>query len=111
VATDAPLARYARELDGKDLGDGRVLTVTVGEIDARTCELAYVHGATTPAAVRAAQASLLAVSDAPDALERGYAIQFFVDGGTVRFAAQQDVIARADYRVSSKLLKLARQLK
>lgn len=108
LAADSPLARYAREIDGRELGDGRTLVVVLGDIDPHACSLAFVHGSTTPAAIRGGSTSMLTVGDAPDALQHGYAMQFFLQADTVHFAVNNDLIAHADYRISSKLLRLAR---
>lgn len=111
LPAESPLLRYAIELDGHDLGDGRQFRVGPLAGTAR-CDLAFVHAALRQGAAESARLTqnpdLLTVSDRPDALERGYALQFFLEEDSVRFAAGGDVLAHATYKVSSKLLRLAR---
>ena len=54
--------------------------------------------------------SLLTISDKKGALDDGFAIQFYTRNLKLRFAINDDLIKAADYRVSSKLMRLASQV-
>lgn len=54
--------------------------------------------------------SMLTVSDEKGALDDGFAVQFYTRNLKLRFAINNDVITNAEYRISSKLMRLARQL-
>lgn len=106
---ESPLLRYAQELNGRDLGDGRRFAVAVLDGSHSRCDIVFIHAAFKPAGwTLPGGASTLLVSDRPDALARGYGLQFFLQEDSVRFAANAEAIGRADYRISSKLLRLAR---
>ena len=111
LPAESPLARYARELDGHDVGEERKLSLAVGPLDLAHCDIAFVRVAeAVPPALGAgsAPARTLLISDRPDALARGFAMQLFVEADTVRFAVNGEIVSRAEYRASSKLLRLAR---
>ena len=111
LASESALARYARELDGRDLGDGRHLVLELGAIDFAHCDIAFFRNSEpVPAGVAAGTAPLtaLTISDRADALRRGFAMQLFLEADAVRIAINADLVARADYHTSSKLLRLAR---
>ncbi len=55
-------------------------------------------------------AGLLVVSDLSDAIKRDFAIQFFVRNLKLRFSINQQVVKESDYKISSKLLRLSRQM-
>jgi hypothetical protein len=59
--------------------------------------------------VRAADQRTVTVGDEPRFLEAGGAIAFRTDGNRLQFDINLDVIMRAPYRISSKLLSLARR--
>ncbi len=107
---ESPLLRYAQELNGRDLGDGRRFVVAALDGSRTRCDIVFIHAAYKQAgrALPADAATTLLVSDRPDALARGYVLQFFLQEDSVRFAANADVLGRAEYRISSKLLRLAR---
>ena len=82
--------------------------------DARTCQILYVsrldpeRGNRMLAAVR--QLPVLTVSDAPRFLDQGGAIRFVLVDGRMRFDIAVAATDRAGLRVSSKLLRVAREL-
>ena len=107
---ESPLLRYAQELNGRDLGDGRRFAVGALDGSRARCDIVFIHAAYKVAgkALPADVATTLLVSDRTDALARGYVLQFFLQDDSVRFAANADVLGHAEYRISSKLLRLAR---
>jgi YfiR/HmsC-like len=106
---ESPLLRYAQELSGRDLGDGRRFLVGALDGSHARCDIVFIHAAFKSAGrTLPGEVSTLLVSDRPDALARGYVLQFFLQEDSVRFAANAEAVARADYRISSKLLRLAR---
>ena len=54
--------------------------------------------------------ALLIVSDMNDAHDQGFAIQFFVRNLKLRFAINREVVRNSEYRISSKLQRLSRQI-
>ena len=112
LASNSALARYAHEVDGHDLDDGRKLEVLVTPADLSRCQILFIrrNEDTAVADPRGAGPGVLIVSDRPDAVARGYAMQFFVHENSLHFAVNADIMAGADYRVSSKLMRLAKPL-
>jgi hypothetical protein len=53
---------------------------------------------------------VLTVGDAPGFLEQGGMINFLLEGGKVRFEINNEAAGRANIRISSKLLQLARRV-
>ncbi len=60
--------------------------------------------------IMTAHESLLTISDVKGALESNVAIQFFVRNLKLRFSINQQVVKSREYKISSKLLRLARQM-
>jgi len=52
---------------------------------------------------------VLTVSDSLDFLAAGGHVSFFVEGSRVRFAVNQEACERAEFRMSSKLMQVARR--
>lgn len=52
---------------------------------------------------------VLTISDAPKALESGYAFQLFLESKRLRIALSKKEVDASNYRVSSKLLRLTRE--
>jgi hypothetical protein len=74
------------------------------------CHVIFVpRGAATTAYLRAARgAPTLTVGETPDFLAQGGIINFILEGGKVRFQIDSKAAERADLRISSHLLRLAR---
>lgn len=96
------------------LGRPLVLVTPTSADVARTCHLLYVSKrerdrvARLVAAVR--DLPVLTVSDAPRFLDNGGAIQFVLDNRRVRFDISLVAADRARLRVSSNLLRVARNI-
>ena len=104
-------------LNGRAIDASRVLEVRDVVAPAADCHMYYSSGeysqvGSSLQASLQAQAdfppSVLSISDRAGALERGYSFEFFVDDKKLRFAVNPGQLAEARYRVSSKLLNLAR---
>jgi len=74
------------------------------------CQVVFVpQGTAAPPALRAARGMpVLTVGEAPDFLMQGGIINLVLDGGKVRFDINQEPATRADLKISSRLLRLAR---
>jgi len=74
------------------------------------CHVIFVpRGAATTAFLRAARgAPTLTVGETPDFLAQGGIINFILEGGKVRFQIDAKAAERAELRISSHLLRLAR---
>jgi hypothetical protein len=96
------------------LGRPLVLATPATPEVARTCQMLYVaqgereRGTRLVAAVR--DLPVLTVSDAPRFLASGGAIQFVLDNRRVRFDINLAAAERARLRVSSNLLRVARNI-
>ena len=90
--------------------DGRPLAVrAVTEPDAQ-CQVLFVPRDTAAAAALQAARGMpvLTVGEAPGFLSQGGVINFVIEGGKVRFDINQDAAMRAELKISSRLLRLAR---
>jgi len=98
---------------GQNNPDNRVL-VMVNPVDLGDCQLLYWDKATDENESRSILSTvhpgLLIVSDMTDVEDQKFAIQFFVRNLKLRFAINQDVIKNSEYRISSKLMRLSRQI-
>lgn len=88
----------------------RVLKSTEGIAQ---CQILFVPKSVTPEqraeALRATKNLLiLVVGETDDFIERGGSVQFFLEGNKMRFAFSAELAKRADLKVSSKLLSLAK---
>ena len=77
---------------------------------ASSCQILFVPRgvAAAPYLRGIGAAPVLTVGESPDFLTQGGAINFVLDGGRVRFEINQAAAARAQLKVSSRLLQLGR---
>lgn len=110
----SPISPYILAEDGRMLGNQTTLRAVTSWSDWKTCDVFYWDERSSEplpaAALRANQQSLLTISDCKGALDEGFAVQFYMRNLKLRFAMNSDVIKSADYRISSKLLRLSRQV-
>lgn len=114
TASDAFYSLLKSTIEGEDV-DGRALQLVAldGLDDAKTCQILYVGDSQTPdarewlAAVRGHQ--VLTVADG--ALNDETVIAFVRDDNRVRFDINRAAASRRGLNISSKLLRLARQVK
>ena len=108
IAADSIIQNYAAELNGRTLGDDRRIAVLINPQATETCHLAYIDSESTntwrPQYVLTV--SELEYSDGATSV-----IQFFEDGGKVRFTINLQHLDNATYSLSSKLVRLARNKK
>ncbi len=103
----------ARRFEGVGVG-GRTLEVRRVQAadEARACQLVFVPVSQVDrfGALRDALdgSNVLLVSEAPDLARRGAAINFFSDGGRIRFEVNREVARAAQLKLSARLLRLAR---
>lgn len=121
VQSDSRMRSYLGQLDSRPIGKNRQLHVVVRDKMAGDCHIFYTDQpglsadqiTSSTAAVQQvshqeeADTRVLSVSDHSRALELGYAVQFLVEEGKLRFRFSQQVLQDSSFKVSSKLLVLA----
>ena len=90
--------------------NGRPLTVRVILEPEPGCHITFVpRGAAAPAYLRAARSfPELTVGESPDFIAQGGIVNFVLDAGNVRFEIDAEAAERSGLRISSRLLRLAR---
>jgi hypothetical protein len=92
------------QIDGRDV-HARVIL----EPDDGCHEVFIPRGANMPVYLRAARNSaVLTIGETPEFIEQGGLVRFYLDAGQVRFEIARAAAERAQLRISSRLLKLAR---
>ncbi len=106
VAPASPLRTALSRLNNQPLHERRItlLDAVPGSADWPRCQLAVVDGAAAPQAVR----GLLTVSDGA---EGGAAISLLLQDQHLRFDIDNSAAQRAQLELSSKLLRLARNVR
>jgi hypothetical protein len=110
VAGQNPFGELLDEtLRGETVND-RPLAARVIPEPGPGCHIIFVpQGIATSAYLRAARGSpTLTVGEAPDFISQGGIIRFILEEGKVRFQIDPKAAERADLRISSHLLRLAR---
>ena len=111
IDESSPLWAHAQSLDGRDLGDGRQLSVR--RSGGGACDIAFsdessagdvAGGLPSPADGH----EVLHVSDMHNATGLGFAIEIYFENERLGFAVNESLIRNASYSVSSKLLRLSR---
>lgn len=116
VMGDDPLAAELSQMVSGRTVDARPIAVRrVGPTDsAQGLHILFVGRAESARLVPSARSpalSLLVVSDSPDGLRPGAAINFVVTDGRVRFDVALDAAERHGIRLSSRLLAVARNVR
>lgn len=117
VIDDSAVEGALTELVGNSTINGRMVAISRNASGARlrACHLLYVGEA--PAGRAAAildellGAPVLTVSNGDDFIRLGGIVGLFVEDGRMRFAVNPDAAQRANIRLSSRLLQLARIFK
>ena len=108
IESGDPLIDVAQSLHGRSIGERR-LEVLTASYDP-SCHLYY--GDPQLIADAGQFASVLTISDHPDALSHGADLQFIVERGQLRFKVHERLVDASsnqlEFRVSSKLLRLSR---
>lgn len=109
-----PVAAALLQLDGKVLKGKPLHVVRVDAATISGCHALYVSpldAASLPLVVPSLRASgILLVGDSPGYLQRGVMLNLEIDGGRVAFDIDLRSIRHAGLSVSSKVLRLARQV-
>ena len=110
VAGQNPFGAVLDETLRGESVNNRPLTARVIPGPEPGCHVIFVpQGAPTTAYLRAARGGpTLTVGETPDFLAQGGIINFILEGGKVRFQIDAKAAERADLRISSHLLRLAR---
>lgn len=108
IAEHSPLYQYIIELDGRQLGNERDVTVLVNPTTNDSCHIAYIDAAPLNS-WQPNQVLMIGELDAPSS--EITVIQFFEEADKIRFSINLEHLDTAKYRMSSKLLRLARDNK
>jgi hypothetical protein len=110
VAGRNPLGSFLEEtVKGETLDGRQIVPRVILEPDA-TCRVIFIpDGAAVSAYLRAARGTpVLTIGETSDFLEAGGIVRFYMDSGKVRFEISTQAAERAQLRISSRLLRLAR---
>lgn len=110
VAGRNPLGSFLEDTVRNETVGGRLIVTRVILEPDPTCRVVYIpRGAATPAYLRVARgAPVLTIGEADDFLEAGGIINFYLVNDKVRFEISTHAAERAQLRISSRLLQLAR---
>jgi hypothetical protein len=110
VAGRNPLGTFLEDTVRGEIVAGRAIATRVVLEPESDCHVVFVPmGAASAAYLRAARNTpTLTVGESPSFIEMGGIINFVMDGGRVRFEINPQAADRAQLRISSRLLQLAR---
>jgi hypothetical protein len=110
VAGTNPFADALEETIRGETVAGRSLQSRRAQGD-EPCQVLFVPHDVDPVPIlkRTRMQPVLTVGESPDFLQHGGIINFVRDGGKVRFEISQDAAMLAQLRISSRLLRLARE--
>jgi hypothetical protein len=110
VAGTNPFASALEDTIRGETVAGRSLQSRVAQGN-EPCQVLFVpHGVDAgPILKRTGTQPVLTVGESPEFLRQGGIINFVRDGGKVRFEISQEAANRAQLRISSRLLRLARE--
>jgi hypothetical protein len=99
----------AETLRGEDVND-RMLATRVISMPESGCHVVFLpQGISGTPYLRAARGSpTLTVGESPEFIAEGGIVNFVAEDGRIHFQISQGAAARADLRISSRLLRLAR---
>ncbi|MCB1667247.1 MAG: YfiR family protein [Porticoccaceae bacterium] len=108
----SPIAKFEGSIRQRSVGNGRVAEVLLDPAQLNDCDLLFWDEAAnraTPGLLASAHPGLLVVTDIAGGFGKG-AVQFFSRDLKLRFAVNEAVLDKASFQISSKLLRLAREL-
>jgi uncharacterized protein DUF4154 len=110
IAGQNPFGDVLEETLRGEMVNGRPLAMRVIAVPEPGCHVVFVpQGTSTATYLRAAQGShTLTVGETPDFIRQGGIISFILESGKVRFQIDSKAAERAELRISSHLLRLAR---
>lgn len=100
---------------GKEIGGRKIVSRKISlPVDARTCDVVFANDSKRDREIKllktAQDAGALTVGDGPEFLSCAGMIQLFVDDNRMRFDINMTAVNRANIKLSSKLLALARHV-
>jgi hypothetical protein len=99
-----------KEIEGRKIAIRKISL----PVDARTCDVVFANDSKRDREIKllktAQDAGALTVGDGPDFLSCAGMIQLFVDDNRMRFDVNMTAVGRANIKLSSKLLALARHV-
>jgi len=100
---------------GKEIAGRKILNRKISlPVDTRTCDAVFANDSKREQEIKllktAQDAGALTVGDGPDFLNCGGMIQLVVDDNRMRFDINKTAVNRANIKLSSKLLALARHV-
>ncbi|WP_223789409.1 YfiR family protein [Marinicella meishanensis] len=114
IFSQATIIDEVRKLNGFSDEQLRAIEVIEDPVNLQQCHMLYLDAATFDPSqsnlIQQAHGGLLTISDMRDALKNDVAIQFFVRNLKLRFAINRAVISNSEYKISSKLLRLSKQM-
>lgn len=113
VSASSDLYPSLKKLNQYVLDKGKTLVLMVNPASMNQCHMAFSDDASEnnyTQMVLSAKPDVLTISDTSRALHKGYAFQLFVRNLHLRFAINRDAVDKAKYKISSKLLRLSRQV-
>ena len=114
LSETSSIAPYVLAQSGRALAQERTLRAQTSWSDPSECHVLYWDTGVGPwgqdPSFSERYPGVLAISDQKGALEEGFAIQFYMRNLKLRFAINAENVALSDYQISSKLMRLARQV-
>jgi hypothetical protein len=110
VAGDNPFAATLEDTIRGETVSGRTLQSRPAQ-GTETCQVLFIPREVDPAPFlkRARMEPVLTVGESPEFVRQGGIINFVREEGKVRFEISQEAASRAQLRISSRLLRLARE--
>lgn len=111
-----PFGEDLNGLQGKRAGSRSLAVRRAGSLDGlKGCQVVYVSGSAIGSLGRILDTlqgeSVLTVADSPGALEKGIGLNMEVSQSKIAFSANLEATRRSRVNVSSKLLRLAKEVK
>ena len=114
IGSQSPVYDYLQGIKNVLVGDNLPLVIEADPQQLSYCNLLYVDGPSESSIpmvdAQKSLTGLLTITDISRSIGRGYAIQFFVRDLKLRFTIDEQLVNSASYRVSSKLMRMARRL-
>ncbi len=113
IMKDAAIFSEVQQLQAHEFGADLQLSIVINPTSLALCSMLYWDQSSADQyqqLLTTRHNGLLIVSDLSDAHQQGFAIQFFVRNLKLRLSIDQQALKGADYKISSKLLRLSKQI-
>lgn len=114
IQSNSEISQYAQDLEGVELGQGRRLALKMDVEGLEDCEILYWDTASgednLSRLADTVHSGLLIVSDEQSKEKIGAAVCLYVHDLKLRFAIDQERLAGKEYKISSRLMRLSRQV-